>query len=288
MNDLYGIDPAAPENLTDLSHLIGKFEVADGRFIADLPVPWISQVREKLRPLLSQEDFHEAVEWLRVASRSTLPTEVAFDSRLPWTENASSLIGKVVALVGPRGCNQLAVPIDKMLVERKRFPNASGGHIARTPTDYATVARPLLQTSPKIVLIDPFFKLRYLDERTKSIKVSSRHQLSLGALLSEAAKWRRVEYFELWVSPAQAFLKDQSEFENDLKSLVANCAPGVAWRYEPLDKQYSTDRHPRYLLGMERGLQFDWGFDIDNYGPTTNHVHWMGEEELKPLLQRFT
>ena len=44
-----------------------------------------------------------------------------------------------------------------------------------------------------------------------------------------------------------------------------------------------------YLLGNYTGLQFDHGFDIDTRpnGRSKNHVHWMSESELAPLLDRF-
>ena len=56
---------------------------------------------------------------------------------------------------------------------------------------------------------------------------------------------------------------------------------------QSLDQNVATDRHPRYLLGMERGLHFDWGFDIED-AKSTNHVEWISKSALQPLLARFT
>lgn len=67
------------------------------------------------------------------------------------------------------------------------------------------------------------------------------------------------------------------------RDVGASC---IEIEYALLDEKNSLDRHPRYLLGNECGLRFDWGLDVcdDN---STNHVEWVGRAALKPLLKRF-
>jgi hypothetical protein len=61
MNDLYGIDPQAPNNLRDLSGLLRLFGPSDGRFIADFPMAWRIELRDHMRSLsdLNQKAVEE-------------------------------------------------------------------------------------------------------------------------------------------------------------------------------------------------------------------------------------
>lgn len=77
------------------------------------------------------------------------------------------------------------------------------------------------------------------------------------------------------------------EFKADLNAIKRDVgASCIEIEYALLDEKNSLDRHPRYLLGNECGLRFDWGLDVcdDN---STNHVEWVGRAALKPLLKRF-
>ena len=62
------------------------------------------------------------------------------------------MTGQVRKIIGRKGCPATMEPLEKALMDPNGFPDASGGHIQRTATAYAEVARPLLQVSPKIVL----------------------------------------------------------------------------------------------------------------------------------------
>ena len=68
--------------------------------------------------------------------------------------------------------------------------------------------------------------------------------------------------------------------------LALDSVTGISVEYDLLDDTHTLDRHPRYLLGNECGLRFDWGFDTNTDG-STNHVEWVGSAALKPLLDRF-
>jgi hypothetical protein len=108
-------------------------------------------------------------------------------------------------------------------------------------------------------------------------------------LLKESAKWRRVEIFRIMVSKDQALDDDPSGelFEQELAQIARDAETHQIYlEYGLLESSISTDRHPRYLLGMHQGLHFDWGFDAGD-PHTTNHVEWMGPSVLKPLLDRF-
>ena len=290
MNDLYGIDPVAPSSLRDLSELMRVFGPGEGRFIAEFPGNWFYELQQHMKKLSDIQQMAALEMWLKVGKSAVLPTSARFNSTWTWNENASTLREHVVKLIGTTTCPANLEPIDKVLIDPDGFPDARGGHIPRTAKAYAEAARPLLQTSPKIVLIDPYFKLRYWDQRSAQFRPSERHRKSLEALLRESVVWRRVVCFKLALSKEQAMDCDDSGtvFENDLQQLAINCgAKDIELEYVLLDDKFSTDRHPRYLLGMHRGLHFDWGFDTGDAG-STNHIEWMGKSVLEPLLKRFT
>jgi hypothetical protein len=179
--------------------------------------------------------------------------------------------------------------LEDVLVDPDALPDCRGGHIPRTPGAYASVARPLMQISNKVVLVDPYFCLRYLPVGLKKTRPSRRHIQSLRALIQVAHAERKVEVFKLMVSPKKAMINDVdgAQFEEDLSGILNDVgATGIAIEYDLLDDRHSLERHPRYLLGNECGLRFDWGLDTadDN---STNHVEWIGRASLKPLLDRF-
>lgn len=291
MNDVYGIDPAAPADFRDFAQLMRVFDVDQGRFIADYPGGgWFSRLRQHLGELATLDQMKAIELWLKVGRSALVPIQERFNPALSWPENATHLQGQVKALLGGVGCPATLTPLVEHLVDPAGFPDASGAHVQRTPDAYVKAARPLLQTSPKVVLVDPYFKLRYYDERAGVFRPAMRFRKSLEALLREAVRWRRVEVFKLAVSPREALADDPegAVFSNHLSDLAnAVGADAIELEIQSLDPNVAIDRHPRYLLGMERGLHFDWGFDTED-AKSTNHVRWIGKSALQPLLQRFT
>jgi hypothetical protein len=291
MNDIYGIDPMAPSDYRDFAQLMRIFEVDQGRFIADYPVGgWFPHLRQHLGELATLDQMKAIELWLKVGRSALVPMHEKFNPSYSWSENAIRLHGHVKALIGAIGCPATLTPLSDCLIDPTAFPSASGAHVQRTPDAYAKAARPLLQTSPKVVLVDPYFKLRYYDERAGVFRPATRFRKSLEALLYEAVHWKRVEVFKLAVSPREAFHDDPDGaiFSDHFSELAAAVgANSIELEIQPLNQNVSTDRHPRYLLGMERGLHFDWGFDIED-AKSTNHVEWISKSALKPLLDRFT
>ncbi len=291
MNDVYGIDPAAPSDYRDFAHLMRVFDVDQGRFIADYPGGgWFARLKQHLDDLATLDQLKAIELWLKVGRSALVPVQEKFNPARSWPENAIQLLGQVQSLIGASGCPATLTPLCDHLVDPAAFPSASGAHVQRTPDAYVKAARPLLQTSPKVVLIDPYFKLRYYDERARVFRPATRFLKSLEALLREAIRWKRVEVFKLAVSPREAFDGDPdgSIFSDQLSALGdAVGADVIEFEIQLLDQNVSTDRHPRYLLGMDRGLHFDWGFDTED-AKSTNHVEWISKSALQPLLKRFT
>jgi hypothetical protein len=287
MNDLFGIDPNAPSNLRDLSDLLRLFGPSEGRFVADFPLDWEGELRAHLRSTsdLGAMAADEAIKH-RLA-HAILPTNVRFRSSMSWPENAMSLRNDVVKLIGPAGKpGNLVEPIDKVFCDPDAFPDASGALIDRTPDAYVTAARPILMLSRKVVLVDPFFTLKFLSD-SRGAWLPDRRRKVLALFMQGAVKWKQVEAFEIFYSPAKTGLNIESQ-QVDFESVGQEVgATRIALRARSLDSSQFDKQHARYFLGLHSGLHFDHGFDTASDG-SKNHVQWVSKTVLKPLLDRFT
>jgi hypothetical protein len=289
MNDRYGVDPCAATSLSELAILLRQFGPEHGRFIFDFPPDWYAQVRGQFQSAGDVKRLQLTELWLRRVKWTLLPTKARYSNGQPWAQNAALLISDARSLIGPEGSKPPCRALEEVLIDPDALPDCRGGHIPRTSQAYADVAKPLMQISRKVVLIDPYFCLRYQPFGSSTTLPARRHIQTLKALIHVAQVERKVEVFKLMVSPKKALIQDEdgAQFETDLGEIMRDlCATGIAVEYDLLDETQTLDRHPRYLLGNECGLRFDWGFDTAN-DSSTNHVEWVGTAALKPLLDRF-
>ncbi len=291
MNDHYGVDPGAAATIEELTNLLRHFGPQHGRFIVEFPGEWYAEVKRHFGAARDVERSKLLELWRRHASAALLPTGVRYRAQLTWHENAAYLLAAQDAqeLIGPEDARPPCKPLSTVLLDPSALPDARGAHIPRTPQAYVSAAIPLLQISPKVVMVDPHFRLRYRAAGGGSPRPSHRHRRSLQALLRAAAQQRRVEVFCLMVSKAEVLLDagDEKVLKEDLRSVQeAADAREIDVRHEFLDPGHPLERHPRYLLGKECGIRFDWGFDIAD-DSSSNHVEWVGAKALQPLLDRF-
>ena len=288
MNDRYGVDPCAATSVAELASLLRHFGPEHGRFIFNFPPDWYAQVRDHFQEAGDFKRAQLTELWMQKAKRALLPTKARYSADLAWAQNAAHLISDAQALIGPVGSRPPCRTLEDVLVDPTALPDCRGGHIPRTPRAYVDAARPLLQISSKVVLIDPYFRLCYQVGDTRQMRQADRYRRSLKALVHAAQVERKVEVFKLMVSPVMAMIKedDGASFETDLAALFQDVGTDIEIEYGLLDDMHPLDRHPRYLLGNECGLRFDWGLDIANDN-STNHVEWIGDATLKPLLDRF-
>lgn len=292
MNEVYGIDPSAPANLEEFIQLMRLFGVGEGRFIGNFPYDWMSRFNAHVNSLSPIQQQKLIQMWLDGGRNCLVPLSGKYSEKMSWIENSLSIKDKVFKLIGSKGCAAFATPLNEALLSPNGFPDSRGAHINRTPSAYAEAVLPLMQTSPKIVLVDPYFKFRYLDVNgDNQLKLSKRHSDSLTALVKEALAWKKVEVFCIMISPKEALINDPNAdtFESDLIALSEKCgAPDKFFEFGLLDSNDPLDRHLRYILGMKQGLRFDWGFDIDNSeSGSTNLIEWMSFNTLERLLRRY-
>jgi hypothetical protein len=289
MNDLYGIDPDAPENPRDLADLLRLFRSGEGRFIAACPHNWPAVIVRSDRWTDSQR--HRVIAFSEQIKRVIIPLNRREVPTSIWSETALRLQSSgVKSLLGVDGCAAPIVPLHVALEDPDAFSDARGDHIPRQTVDYVRAVQPLFKLSTKVVLVDPFFGL-WRKKRNGDV-VPDRHRRDvLTALLKCAALFGRVVCFKIMLS--EVALPDDPDGVNFVReySRIAKVAGagGVELLYEVLEDRDEGNQHARYLLGNYAGLQFDHGFAIDSRhdGKSKNHVHWMSESELTPLLDRF-
>ena len=287
MNDRYGVDPCAAATLLELASLLSHFGPEHGRFIYDFPFDWHVHTGDHF-PGVGDIGRARLAELLRKTKRSLLPTRTRYSATLSWATNAE-LLTDAQGRIGPSGSRPPCRSLEDVLTDPKGFPDCRGAHVPRTPAAYADVARPLFQISPKVVLIDPHFHLRYRPNSSDATRVADRYVRPFKALVQAAQAEGKVEVFKLMVSPSRAMINEDNgaTFEADLEAILSDVGSAdIEIEYGLLDEGHSLDSHPRYLLGNECGLRFDWGFDVKNDG-STNDVGWVGNAVLLPLLERF-
>lgn len=284
MNEIYAVDPAAPEDAKELMHLVSLFGPTEGRFLYDFPCHW----RTEALALIEREPevMKQRVKaLLHRRRRALVDPERHVPLRGTWSEAACGL-QPCEGLIGPRGCPPTAMPIDVALYE---LPDSRGDHVPRTPRGLTSAAHMLFRVSPRIVLVDPYLRLSYVDGEGRR-RDDRRFKPVLLELLRVAAS-ERTEIMEIFVSRRSSEGESEIDFADRLDRLKTEAgAATLQLQYGVLEEDIADlpgrRQHARYLLGIGSGLHFDHGFDSTDDG-SLNHVHWLSESELRPLLSRF-
>lgn len=287
MNDLYGIDPKSPSNLSELSALVRLFSPSEGRFIADFPIGWNEELRNHMRSISDGLTIATVEAWIRLGGHSLLPTYKNYKPNLSWLENSSMIKDEVVKLIGPSSeTSKVIFHIDKVLNDPNAFRDSRGGLIPRTAAAYSQVARPILLRSRKVVLVDPYFTFRFFPNHSSRWQFDRRRNV-VKEMLKVAQLGKFVECFEIFYVPENNVYGSE-HLQDDLKVLVNELEfANIQIACKPVKKESSTKQHARYLLGLRSGLHFDHGFDTAD-DDSKNHVEWMGNAVLEPLLTKFT
>ncbi len=288
MNDLYGIDPKAPSSLNELSSLIRLFSPYEGRFIADFPLGWGNELRIHMSTVSDICRMATVDAWLRLGSHAILPIKHQYKSSMTWSENSAFIRNEVVKLIGSSGeSSSSAARLADVLVDPDAFRDSRAGLIPRTARAYSDVARPILLRSRKVVLVDPYFTFRYKANNSSSWRYDRRRDV-VKAMLKIALAGKYVECFEIFYVPENKDVYGSDHLDSDLRDLALEIGfDGLEVAARPIKKYNNTKHHARYLLGLKSGLHFDHGFDTSDDG-STNHVEWMSQAVLDPLLEKFT
>lgn len=279
MNEIFGIDPNAPNDVKELKYLFDLFGLSNGRFIACYPDDWESLLRARFNNL-GDIDKARVNRLLSLHKDATIPVSGDYIRSKEWIDNAvryQQREGKFTELFSIDG-NPYKVPSLQSLLwdETNSLADGRGEHIPMTIESYRLAAKPLFNLSSEIHLVDPYFELRREsgDRHYRKWKV-------LVGFFEEAKLSGRCESFCIHLngkrfasnSLIDAFVKDIESIRDDVN-------------FPQLNLSYLIDddlSHGRYLFSIKGGLQFDNGFDTDP--KKKNHVHWLSPKELEPLIE---
>ena len=284
MNERYAIDPDAAANADELKLLLDKLGMQTGRFLAKYPDDWTQFLLDRFAaapPVERKRVVHllarHKIFALGCGGKS-------FQRTKTWPENAvavKSVSPKTFdAIVAPIGnAFGLPTPRDVLYEDHHAWPDGRGDHVSMKAVSYARLAEPLFELSPEVFLVDAYFALR-----SPTGTPHSRQRRVLQALLKEASKSPICQSIRLILkkSTIGESATNEAALEQDLDKLIFVLdKKEINLEYQILDDV----GHGRYLFSIHGGLQFDHGFD--EHEANKNHVHWLSEPELSPLLVKF-
>ncbi len=281
MNEIYAIDPSAPEDLKDVKFMLEKFGMREGRFLAKYPSNWIEIILENSEKL-PDVDRSRLTRLLDVHRDYLLDVEAEFIRSRDWIDNAErqkdrkKIFSRVLA-ADPNSLN--AETLKSFLWDDGSAIDISrGAHIPMSVASYALAVKPLFLLSNEVHIADPYFQLR------NGVNIDRGRFEVLREFFKIADESKKCESFIIHFNRI-SFLKEvdqERSIENDLDYLIADLD------IQNLKITYDLNgdmTHGRYIFSVKGGLQFDYGFEPKK--GKTNHVHWLSQKELDPILSFY-
>lgn len=287
MNELYAIDPKAPEDLKDIKAMLEQFGLSHGKFIANYPEDWTRMFNEHVQHLQGL-DRSRFVRLLDLHKDALIHVNLDFRRAKTWIENASQAKAarKGISRILATDPNLLGIETLKQFLWETDSENTSrGAHIPMSTDAYCKAVAPLFQHSTEVHLIDPFFQLR---RPTGDIHIG--REGVLRAFIIEAENSNRCEILKIHFNRLKdkntnspiPLAKQEAQILDDLNKIHDQIKPTrISITFDIEDELF----HGRYIFSIKGGLHFDHGFEP--LRDKTNHVHWLSKAELEPLLNRY-
>lgn len=287
MNEHYALDPALGNiSSRDLRSFLRLFGLDQGRFLAKYPEDWPRRLTQHVGALPELEKKRILELWRANRLTLRLIPDLAYNDALPWERNVDKVLNRPnllrEAFARPGNAFGWRTVGDLLDGVGGDLPDGRGAHVPMNARAYADCVEPLFTASEEVTLVDPYF---FLSDGSKSD--DGRTQV-LKTLVSLAAQ-TTVRCIRLICSQEQ--LSEQMKLSSkntiaDFQRLVHQCIACNEVKVPVQIKQKREVGHGRYIFSRYGGLQFDHGFCEGPRGKE-NHVHWLSENELKPLLARF-
>lgn len=280
MNEIFAIDPDAPNDIRDIKAMFEQFGLSNGKFIANYPDDWLLLFKKHVQQLHGL-DRSRLIRLLEKHKDALLNVEVDFRRAKSWLENANEakLSKKSISRVLATEPNVLGVEsLQKFLWEDDVDNSSRGSHIPMEPDAYSKAVAPLLSHSTEVHLADPFFQLRREGGGSHRGRFDVLH-----GFLQEAENSGRCEIFKIHFKRLDmSRIMQEKQIEDDLYDILDYA------KIKHINIEFSLQDempHGRYFFSIKGGLQFDHGFEpLRN---KTNHVHWLSKAELEPLYRKY-
>jgi len=279
MNEIYAIDPQAPEDLKDIKAMLSQFGFENGRFIAAIPTEWINLLNEHVQHLHGF-DRQRFIRLLVLHKDALLNVSEDYRITKSWIENLATIknTSRSINRVLTKNPNPYSFEsLHNFLWTNDEVNKSRGAHISMSTEAYRKAIKPLAQHSSEIHMADRYFQLR----RKEYGQIDFGRQSVLRELLIEAEKNNRCEVFKIHLK-RQDYLKE-TQIEDDLNEV------GTQANLKRLQIEYTLNNdmiHGRYIFSIKGGLQFDQGFEPHLH--KKNHVHWLSKAELEPIIKFYS
>lgn len=247
----YAVEPTAFRDHRDIRYLFEKFGFHTGRLLVAFPGRWVRLVYDHLDGLPELER-KRAVELLRkYKDDRVIPCGEPYVSSVTWVVNAAAIRSRgVVDDAIAASPNEQGLPTLEETDER--FFGAPMALVAMRATNYASVARRLIQHSHQMVLVDPYFDV-----------ARSSNQSVLGAFLDVArgGKCTNVRILCRYDEPSSPRYDQQRHDKEVSRILRGMVHAGQFVTIEQVDDGGSRfEMHARYLISDKGALHYDNGF----------------------------
>jgi hypothetical protein len=282
MNELFAVDPQAPQDLKDIKAMFNQFGFEHGRFIANFPEDWIRLFCEHTNHLKDVEK-QRFMRLLSLNKDALIDVSLGYRRSRSWVENASIVkdTSRTINRILASDPNPLGIEtLNSFLWTDDEENKSRGAHISMTVEAYQKAIRPLVHRSTEVHLVDPFFQLR----NSKDGHIHKGRQSVLRQFFIEAEASQRCEIFKIHFKREFYLSKNiqEAQIEDDLSELCTQAG------LQKLNIQFTLNdemTHGRYFFSIKGGLQFDHGFEP--LRDKTNHVHWLSKAELDPIHKRY-
>ena len=297
MNELYAADPSVCSHASELKLLLASFGPYAGRYLANYPIDWATQVERQLDNLGEIETARVKAMLRRAKEGMALipGTGLAWNKDQAWLINAQPLLNVVPAVFDALIAPQAMPPAIHHLHELDLPPTAEE-RITGTANEYARISKILLLLSPELALVDPY--LNPLKRDCAPV---------LKAMFDTAAKGK-CQKISLWVRESEvcrrgAYAVIKSDLENCLRQMARQACfkPGREIEMNLVeDESRQAKMHGRFLLSIKGGIRFDQGFqqlpqgrcvDVGPVGKTTHNalldIYFDGNHDMR-VIERLS
>lgn len=257
MNELYAADPSVCIHASELKLLLASFGPYAGRYLANYPSDWVTQVERQLGNLGEIEAARVKTMLRRAKENMALIpwNGLAWDKEQEWLVNARPLLNTAPAVFVGLIAREAKPPAIHRLHDFDLPPTAEE-RVAGTASEYARISKILLLLSPEIALVDPY--LHPLKSNCAAV---------LKAMFDTAAKGK-CQKITLWARAAEicgngVYAVIKADLEACLRQLARQAGFKPGREIEMIlveDETAQAKMHGRYLLSIKGGIRFDQGF----------------------------
>lgn len=281
----FAIDPdllASPERLRYYESHLGFDR---GRVVAEFPDDWIERVRKVWPSVAGLTRSRMEERLVRLRRDALLASRRAYDHSKGWPQNAVDSHSKqafraIITASNPAGLPEIMV--DEEVDERSGpFAVERQVTISRTARKIANLVVPLACTSPRLVLVDPYFSPaigRYASDRTRTVRTPWYHLMD--ELTSALPDGVEVEYHTLRKTArgghplvGNADREEKADWLSKCREMRAHLPSVISFRVVRWQERPGGDiLHARYALTHRCGLVVEAGFDA-NFKWHARHMH---------------